>query len=1807
LQEKTLLTLTSPHINPSVTQSFLNTMLELSPNINMEWLSSWILHAERSCLEADDTGEMTQQLDALTSMIRCYTRYASLNNTTSRQEEIAYIYQKLTMPSTKLALLREFTKQAFGHNNMRDIRSLLSPLIATCVFGSKASSTGEHIQLPLLFLEGIWREAWTGMTRNVDEYPDRAMNSLSWLTQALDIYLLSSSSGSLEKRISCKEISSRWLIQLLEIATYLVQCLEGNGKELSLMSRWLTNVVSVTLPRLYHTVPTFRIPLESVLVQIQFIIQTLDISEAKFTLNSTATLRLATLVLINPIQEDVKELLTILTSSVKTLENGNQQLSVVPVILRGVASMFAQSETCKVASSRLMHALTVKRQISGNHKFRVRTKSSLNLPSALQLLDEITYDIDEVVQFFSQQNEASWQLSAAQQIGALLLGIGLLGKRKYSIESKLFLKKILSQYPHLGVLLLPIMVESIHLSSVKGDGETLLQTLNFMCDIIVQDAQCAREIWNLLGVDLIQEDIPATIRSSVIRLFPQICAANKRLYKRIMAALEKSLSSGEDEVQLAIAATIADLCKDDHIRDVTDVIPWIQGFIVDSGWVKSISTLDKHKSTLNAALVHYAILSLHHLVVADELDYAVVMVVLKKRLCNIHDMNELEKLPPLVLESLCLLLGDGETEDDSEDEDRNGPEEVRTSLQVRQSVQTLISLILSDRVNHKYSDGVANKIALISFRRNIYKSLTKYSIAMLGTDAEGMQAVCTAAMNPDAPSIPDSGARYNSIKRVIEEGINFIREQGDGLSLGDNEDGEALIESLVSLISKILLFEEETFGSSMWQKRGGKARKTKKKIAPGDSFIVRSSYVEALPSIETIQQIFKKNRSTATALSTLMCFEDKAISQLSDIVADIIHESSDPLILSLSIQAWLNATRSILLEVVATQSSSEGLDRILLEIRNWRFQLEDIDNMHLALSILALHIHDILGPYGNHSAYVDEICEDIWSAYREHEFENPDVAELCISFVGVSFLRSNNMPQLEEIVESLESSATGYGGKVTFGACFGLGVIAQAISNHLDITETDYSSGMAPDLGLTRRIISFLLNQLLSCIKGKYKPLSSLVTCVENGAISPEIIDALTLLKKTTLEVVETKRDIAKSIFISFALCLPALAVVNDELLLGMYCLLDCLPWGCGKGFALPNVLRTCRQRGLFESSEIEKIYSNYAKIFEEGMKGEMEGLDDIFYAVTATMTGVIPHSIRQFLVGNKELLDENGFCVSLLSNVTSLSYVPCLGHGTLRFTDAPRLSPGISKENLSSVSSLVIEAVRDSGHDASKYSQVANLLMGYMVSMKSTTHLSDISVAESKLSASDSSTKELRSISQLPVPQQGTVLGILMHVLTRHYYERSVEADQTSSFMISKLLCCLEVLSLPANFVGFFEYLLQGNNQMKAACTKLLVSQISGRPRAVFDGREYVDMAIQLIGSPSRVLREIFSELETPEFLVSFGAILPKFPSDKVEKTIADVWRLCVNEINHIPGWTISFLSAMKMVLSSESDKNRSSVSPKTLKIVQVFLLTKIFLAIRDVTWTTTSTFTERRVLEKYVMCLAEIPNDFLLDAEFFSLTDHDGFIGEALRYRCILGLVQVGYFTTPARAHSEIQSAMSWFSRQLVSSDKEVFSITLLNVCCSIAEAASSESASKRRDLVLMLLDNLLLVGSSSSTIGLQMLGALACQCCKGRGFDGDLSLAYLCSTNIGKWQDLSPLTLQQMFAICVHDLPFNLASYSQKEKMGNVIFNRLWRLYKKWQEQGADEVTLSIVRQALICCRSEDSVGDGFSSLTSSMLSQ
>jgi hypothetical protein len=386
--------------------------------------------------------------------------------------------------------------------------------------------------------------------------------------------------------------------------------------------------------------------------------------------------------------------------------------------------------------------------------------------------------------------------------------------------------------------------------------------------------------------------------------------------------------------------------------------------------------------------VHYAILSLHYLVVAQELDFEVVLKVLNKRLCPVTDVEQILQLPPVVLESLVLLLGDGECNDDDsssstdEEEDGNGSakkKQVGISPQVSRAVETLLKLAsaMVDRIIIQCNQDGDNRT---NFRvlSNILKSLGQYSMTALGLDDELIKEV--AGKPPPAETAAQSGIKSDNRYVVLRQLVVDALEE---LPKSVEKDDQAQ-DSLVTLLRNLLKFEQETLGSSLWEKRG------KRQPQPGDSGIIPRGRLSALPSPSSVRERADKGNPNSPSIACAMLFASEyegfeLLSHFRD-ESDACIESMDPTSLVFAVQAYLTTAA----RVVGTLSEQE-IGQVLIDVGAWCKVYTTRDAMYLALAAISLYIpHALRESESSEQTYAQEIRGVITTAYKNQRFQKDE-------------------------------------------------------------------------------------------------------------------------------------------------------------------------------------------------------------------------------------------------------------------------------------------------------------------------------------------------------------------------------------------------------------------------------------------------------------------------------------------------------------------------------------------------------------------------------------------------------------------------------------------------------------------------------------------------------------------------------------------------------------------------------------------------------------------------------------------------
>ena len=1383
-------------------------------------------------------------------------------------------------------------------------------------------------------------------------------------------------------------------------------------------------------------------------------------------------------------------------------------------------------------------------------------------------------------------------LSSAQQMGALLFGI-ILWKEQHEHGLR-FLSNLLEHYPHLGIALLPIVMDRINDASFSGNGKALLQSLDFLCGPIVRDPHCAQEIWSLVGVKMLHPNVPLPVRVMMIRMFPQLCASNKRLYRRVMDAIGACMNNTrEPQVRLVLAATMADLCQANHVQDVSDVIGWLQKLIMEEQ--RTSTTGNSSTAPVQDLTVHYAIMALHYLVMSGDLVFDVVIKVLNKRLCPVSDMKAVMKLPSVVLEALVLLLGDGECEGDSSssgeeetDGEKPAPKIKVVSAQVSMAVRCLLHL--GDAIDWTGKVAKADK-SLPRVRRNICYSLSRYSLDALGLNEIGVKSVIALAQHPDAaPALSSAGQRYVAIRNVTVAALKSKVELPK-----ENDEGS---DPIIELARKVVAFEEDALGSTLWP---GKMPK-KRQLTPNEQAL------ELLPGSGRVSELVGRRTSPGAAIASLLSLDGTQLSTLRD-RADASLESSDPLFILFAVQGYLQAAARIV-------AKNDNISKMLTEVGSWFEVFVSPDTMYLIFASLSLYIpFDLREEKTSKTTFVEELCGAVVDAYKSQRFQKEDISKICLGIVAVSSLRfgKRKLKYVTEIVTMLEQSVRGYGGQQTFGAFYGLALISQGLERFIN------SDALLPVIEdakkLVFRICAFLVEELLPCFEDREDIFKDLLSCLKSGLATADLVDSMSELEANSIALLMTKQVTARYLFISCALCLPTLATLSSPLLLASLRMMEAFEWGGGKGIALPPMLRACRVAKLFKSEELKEIYTEFAVTFEQRMDGEVadidsEGLEDLFYAFNGTSAASTSHIIRRTIVGNRDLFDDDGALLSLIAMSIAIVPIPCLGGAF--FSVPPELVTTATVADTKSIVGIAKDAAMSEKY--STYSDMATILLGIFASAK-TPHDPEIisrslpspidSGVESASMSTAPPTVEARNEAaiQLPNPQIETVLWSVVDII-----EPSDESQAiTHEHILLRAIAVLECLSLPGPFSkAFIEPLMKMKSPtILDGLLKLLSSQLRGRRRAVYDGSDFSRSAMHLLQLPLAEWRELNKGSALRDFVRSLAEITAKLPSDKIENALAHCWQNCVTTGSR--ELLSDFLLTMRQLLGS------NAFSPKTTKAVRnVFLIkvTKsIFKTPLHVLIAKVADGKSPTLLELYAQCLQELPHAMLEEHVFrrahkpFDNSEYD-----LVKMICLSILIDSGFIDTSTGRQKDLSLIWTWISKQLHST-KGLAKHGLHRILCFFARNTAEESAEFQRDKFTNLLELLLVTGSDGTRLGLQLLASMLAFWSEGDDTGSEPTLGFLCTlpSECCKWSDVD--VFEDFYAVLENDLPFHLAAFARKENISAATWNVLHRLHLRWEEDPklkVDDRLKTCVRKALLICQCNTTQEEALISQATSQLS-
>jgi len=386
--------------------------------------------------------------------------------------------------------------------------------------------------------------------------------------------------------------------------------------------------------------------------------------------NATVALRLGSLALNLQDEMEIKLLVDLMLAIWKCLEgtiDGDGGKMFIGGIATALGCIFHGRPTC---SARQLKELGGSILLE-NHPRREGGKDESN---GMHLMDIIAYSFDSgdfqslmdiLSASISDMELAStsincWRrrpLPLSDQCSGLLISLSLL---HVSITSRTimepnralnFLGSFLRCYPRWASRAAPSVIDvaGACLAMPAPTTQLLLASLEFLASpCIVSDPHAAHLMWTFFSL-MVQEGAPAAVRSVVIRLrsvvirlLPAMCSSNKRLFRRARDVIGKSMVAQDPIIRSSATAALADLANLDLLRDVEQILGWVQNRLNDD----------------EPVVVYYALEVLRYLVVNEELEFDLVVRVLEKRLnVDITIVGEVLGLDALALEGLVAIMG----------------------------------------------------------------------------------------------------------------------------------------------------------------------------------------------------------------------------------------------------------------------------------------------------------------------------------------------------------------------------------------------------------------------------------------------------------------------------------------------------------------------------------------------------------------------------------------------------------------------------------------------------------------------------------------------------------------------------------------------------------------------------------------------------------------------------------------------------------------------------------------------------------------------------------------------------------------------------------------------------------------------------------------------------------------------------------------------------------------------------------------------------------------------------------------------
>eukprot|EP00986_Skeletonema_menzelii_P013545 scaffold7978_cov145-Skeletonema_menzelii.AAC.6 len=1755
--------------------------------ICMKWLQ-WCVRCEELIFPTD--GSFNNNGGGRSVLLACLKHYSSICFGKSLAGGCDKVYRSLTCSTSRKYWIRSIAT-ALGSaitltEEWSEGASVLfeefHPLFEACIHQARGEvplhDLAAHNEESRLILNESLRicEMNLHTNRSLSRF---AMIMIEYLAVSLVSYLdqLVCTSTNPHESVVVLELSYEWLRGLTDlIQTAAAKDLDEDSTK-SLITA-IDAIVATILPQLSSSICSFIVAFEltSIYATIASSINSLELYSTFTTLKSAEAMRLGTIALSLESDREINAVCELLLSIFSCVSEEKtlvaKDVSFVGGILYALGCVFSSRPNCTNKALMLKRVGETLVKISPTvidssvsslrggescerlHLIDFLSEMKSESPSSTTKYQQLVEVISGSISDVDETNLHSWRrrpLALEDQCSGLLVGLSFLhisalspGLTDHGYKHTLeFLSSFLGCYPRAASRVLPSVLDTVRMSSQSSPlPQILSNSINFIASKpIVSDSHGAHLAWIYLS-PLTSDGVPSATRASIIRILPQMCLDNKKLFRRIRDVIGKSIVSTDPIVRIAATATLSDMAKLDLLRDIEGIVSWIQGRLNDE----------------ESTVTYFALSTLRYLVQNEELDFDLVVRVLEKRLkIDLSAVGDFLGWDELALESLIELLGEGgleeENEDESQDDDdeeEGGPEPTAKTVK---AVSLLIELALKINFDDQYDFSTQSRIL-----SKIYQSLSNYSALILGLDPESIR---TCADN--ATSIPkdliEDWERYLELKSIVQGGINLVTRMQD-----DEKDGlpEDFSNNLVAMIQLLLRFEEETFGSFVFQKGSSS---TKGKNEGAHQHRVSKYVISALPDTCAIKSIYESDESVSEHVAAYfyaLGVEDNNghIPGTSALLAEMTEcisyfaPLSDPPSYAMQVFSIINAMGAVFRSIQsADENDREKLFKTAVDqLEEWATEFSEYG--YIALSALALAADDSPQFYSGISRVQDTILEGC------DMFETEDVKLLCLCMVAARLSQTTDS-RVVELLDSVEKSTELHSGQSCFGGHLGLAIFVQSVANKIRTYGSDPSDEWCREQA--RRCICILVKALDNCTLSENDSILELASCIALGKSS----DSFTLPSELTVKDGAAQK--LNGVIIALSHCFHALAGVSTDLLKSVVTVILELPWGAGKGFATHSTYKTLIDVGVYSMDDIsEAIDSTMTCV--QGFDGDcIELLDPLFSLVSLCRlsSGKVKEELELVnetvtrILSTSSRMSSKGKAMAAFTCCASIGELP----GVTSFV--PNISLSVKKDQVTNVVGMLEGTLLNGEVECTHASALA---LGVLCSMRNASQTTQQHRHEKK---SDRTNVDVNSIIQ---GKGGTIMEFVLQQVAKAHSD--ILAQHSGAKHASKQVCilfkALEVVSLPGSFSRVIETALYSSavddTELTDSSLRILFSQTeSGRRRIGFDGRGFFELSTRLAKLATEDLIKLVGEKGAQQMMMAMPNLLFQLPTSTGEEVAKCLWDICRDLSNYQMVMT-GFFNSIKTILSSSGKESRGksklSTSPALLRALQNFVANGLFDEFCKVA-TTQSSKIDEVSSSSYATSISAFLECINLISTSATTTDIRGLQSDV---SCDNVFVMASCASFSSKLTRRVET---WIARQDARENSSNLRLLLLS---SLALAPQCRNEIEMKESVTNLFD-IMLVAGIDNTLCMELIAAKIAYWWDSGNIKEMAAAAhpilrvstmssFLISSNLCfEVQSFQTKQICGIFDLLVTDLPVKLALLCQTWKISDDISNRATRLCK------------------------------------------